>query len=158
MYYCFHIKQKACLHISRVNFSNNTLYLFFIELIASYIWEGNYHKLFHHIPLFLPFFSAQIKERERDAATATKSLQSCLTLCDPGDGSPPGSSVPGINQARILEWVAISFSNACMHAEALQSRLTLWDPMDSSPPNSLSTGFSRQEYWSGLPFLLLREQ
>ena len=46
-----------------------------------------------------------------DAAAAAKSLQSCLTLCDPIDGSPPGSSVPGILQARILEWVAISFSN-----------------------------------------------
>ena len=41
-----------------------------------------------------------------------KSLQSCLTLCDPTDGSPPGSPVPGILQARTLEWVAISFSNA----------------------------------------------
>ena len=46
------------------------------------------------------------------AAAATKSLQSCLTLCDPRDGSPPGSPVPGILQARTLEWVAISFSNA----------------------------------------------
>ena len=45
-------------------------------------------------------------------ATATKSLQSCPTLCDPIDGSPPGSPVPGILQARTLEWVAISFSNA----------------------------------------------
>ena len=44
--------------------------------------------------------------------TTTKSLQSCLTLCDPIDGSPPGSPVPGILQARILEWVAVSFSNA----------------------------------------------
>ena len=46
------------------------------------------------------------------AATAAKSLQSCPTLCDPIDGSPPGSPVPGILQARTLEWVAISFSNA----------------------------------------------
>ena len=46
------------------------------------------------------------------AATAAKSLQSCPTLCDPTDGSPPGSPVPGILQARTLEWVAISFSNA----------------------------------------------
>ena len=48
------------------------------------------------------------------AAAAAKSLQSCPTLCDPIDGSPPGFSVPGILQARTLEWVAISFSNACM--------------------------------------------
>ena len=46
------------------------------------------------------------------AAAAAKSLQSCLTLCDPTDGSPPGSAVPGILHARTLEWVAISFSNA----------------------------------------------
>ena len=49
---------------------------------------------------------------EREAAAAAKSLQSCPTLCDPIDGSPPGSPVPGILQARTLEWVAISFSNA----------------------------------------------
>ena len=57
-------------------------------------------------------------------------------LCDPTDGSTPGSCVPGILQARILEWVATSFSNACMHAKSLQSYLTLCDPMDSSPPGS----------------------
>jgi len=48
----------------------------------------------------------------RAAAAAAKSLQSCPTLCDPIDGSPPGSAIPGILQARTLEWVAISFSNA----------------------------------------------
>ena len=47
-----------------------------------------------------------------DVAAAAESLQSCPTLCDPIDGSPPGSAVPGILQARTLEWVAISFSNA----------------------------------------------
>ena len=69
-------------------------------------------------------------------ATAAKSLQSCPTLCDTIDGSPPGSSVPGILQARILEWVAISSSNACMHAKLLQLCPTLRNPMDSSPPGS----------------------
>ena len=59
-----------------------------------------------------------------------KSLQLCL--CDPTDSSPSGSSVPRILQARILEWVAISFSNACMHAKKLQSCLTPCNPMDSS--------------------------
>ncbi|CAI9179900.1 unnamed protein product [Rangifer tarandus platyrhynchus] len=63
-----------------------------------------------------------------------KSLQSCLTLCDPTDSSPPGLSVPGVLQARILESAAISFPNARMHAKSLQSCLTLWDPTDSSPP------------------------
>ena len=65
-----------------------------------------------------------------------KLLQSCPTLYDPTDGSPPGSSVPGILQARILEWVAASFSNACIHAKSLQSGPTLCDPLDSSPPGS----------------------
>ena len=55
------------------------------------------------------------------AAAVPKSLQSCPTLCDPHRRSPSGSSVPGIHQARILEWVAISWSNACMHAKLLQS-------------------------------------
>ena len=70
----------------------------------------------------------------KPTAAAAKSLQSCLTLCDPIDGSPPGSSIPGIFQARALEWAAISFSNECMHAKSLQSCPTLCDPIDGSPP------------------------
>ena len=62
-------------------------------------------------------------------------LQSCPTLCDPTDGSPSSSPVPGILQARTLEWVAISFSNARMHAKSLQSCPTV-QPHDSSPPGS----------------------
>ena len=78
-------------------------------------------------------------------AAAAKSLQSCLTLCDPIDGSPPGSSVPGILQARTLEWGAISFSNACMLSRFSHVQLcaTLWTAAHQTP---LSTGFSRQEY------------
>ena len=54
----------------------------------------------------------KVSESEKKAAAAAaKSLQSCPTLCDPIDGSPPGSLVPGILQARTLEWVAVSFSN-----------------------------------------------
>ena len=71
-----------------------------------------------------------------DPATAAESLQLCLTLCNPVDGSPPGSSVSEILQVRILEWVAISFSNACMHANLLQSCLTLSYPLGSSPSGS----------------------
>ena len=70
------------------------------------------------------------------AAAAAKSLQSCRNLYNPIDGSPPDSSIPGILQARLLEWVAISFFNACMHTKSLQSYPTLCDPMDSSPPGS----------------------
>ena len=82
------------------------------------------------------------------------SLQSCPTLCDPIDGSPPGSSVPGILWARILEWVAISFSNACMHAKLLQLCPTLWDPMDSSPPGSSVHGIlqARILEWVAISF------
>ena len=137
---------------------------------------------------------------------AAKPLQSCLTLCDPVDDSPPGCPVPGILQARTLEWVAISFSNAWkwkvkIEKEVAQSCPTLCNPIDSSPQGSpvpgilqartlewvaisftmhesekwklkvkslspvwlfatpwtvayqapLSMGFSRQEYWSGVP-------
>ena len=65
------------------------------------------------------------------AAAAAKSLQ-----CDAIEGSQPGSSVPRILQARILEWVVISFSNASMHAKSLHLCPTVCDPMDSSPPGS----------------------
>ena len=82
------------------------------------------------------------------------SLQSCPTLCDPIDGSPPGSSVPGILQVRTLEWAAISSSNArkwTVKAKLL-SRVRLlatpWTAAHQAPP---SMGFSRQEYWSGVP-------
>ena len=111
--------------------------------------------------------------------------QSCLTLYDPMDCSPPGSSVHGISRARLLEWVAISFSWGssqpkdqtcvstlaklfftteppgkpavlisrcmCMHAQLLQPCPTLWDPVTVAHQAPLSMGFSRQEYWSGLP-------
>ena len=75
------------------------------------------------------------------AAAAAKSLLSCLTLCDPIDGSPPGFPAPGILQARILEWVTISFSNLWKwkvksESEVAQSCPTLSDPMDSSSPGS----------------------
>ena len=88
------------------------------------------------------------------AAAAAKSLQSCPTLCNPIDGSPPGSPVPAILQARTLEWVAISFSNAWKWKVKVKSlsraRLlaTPWTAAYQAPP---SMGFSRQEYWSGVP-------
>ena len=87
------------------------------------------------------------------AATA-KLLQSYPTLCDPRDGSPPGSPVPGILQARTLEWVAISFSNAWKWKVKVESLspvrllVTPWTAASQAPP---SMGFSRQEYWSGVP-------
>ena len=86
------------------------------------------------------------------AVAVAKPLQSCPTLCDPVDGSPPGSPVPGILQGRTLEWVAISFSNARKWKVKVKSLsrvwplATLWTAAYQAPP---SMGFSRQEYWSG---------
>ena len=88
------------------------------------------------------------------AAAAAKLLQSCPTLCDPIDGSPPGSPVPGILQARTLEWVAISFSNAWKGKVTVKlfSRVRLFTtPRSAAYQAPLSMGFSRQEYWSGVP-------
>ena len=88
------------------------------------------------------------------AAAAAQLLQSCLTLCDPMEGSLPGSLVPGILQARTLEWVAISFSNAWKGKVKVKSLsrvwllATPWTAAHQAPP---SMGFSRQEYWSGVP-------
>ena len=88
------------------------------------------------------------------AAAAAKSPQSCPTLCDPIDSSPPGSPVPGILQARTLEWVDISFSNAWKSKVKVKSlshvqlSATPWIEAHQDPP---SMGFSRQEYWSGVP-------
>ena len=83
-------------------------------------------------------------------AAAAESLQSCPTLCDPTDGSPPGSPIPGILQARTLEWVAGSFSNAWMWKVKVKSLsvwlFTIpWTVAYQAPP---SMGFPRQEYWS----------
>ena len=88
------------------------------------------------------------------SAAAARSLQSCLTLCDPIDGSPPGPPVPGILQARTLEWVAISFSNAWkwkVRVKSLSHVRRLATPWTEAYQAPLSMGFSRQEYWSGVP-------
>ena len=85
---------------------------------------------------------------------SAKSLQSCPTLWDPIDSSPPGYPVPGILQGRTLEWVAISFSNAwkwkvkVKSLSLVQPSAILWTAAYQAPP---SMGFSRQEYWSGVP-------
>ena len=95
------------------------------------------------------------------AAAAAKSLQSCPTLHDPIDGSPPGSPVPGTLQARTLAWVAIAFSNAwkwkvkvklLSHVWLL---VTAWTAAHQAP---LSMGFSRQEYWSEVPWRCYRHE
>ena len=91
---------------------------------------------------------------KKAVAAAAKSLQSCPTLCDPRDNSPPGSPVPGILQARTLEWVAISFSSVWKWKVKVKLLshvwlfATPWTEAYQAPP---SMGFSRQMYWSGLP-------
>ena len=113
----------------------------------------------------LPASSRHLEEREvyceylkahmfPAAAAAAKSLQSYPTLWDPIDGSPRGSPVPGILQARTLEWVAIAFSNAgkwevkVKLLSLVRLLVTPWTAAHQAPP---SMGFSRQEYWSGVP-------
>ena len=125
------------------------------------------HVILCHPLLFLPSIFPSIRVFSNElalqiswpkhwiaAATAAKSLQSCPTLCDPVDGNPTGSSVPGILQARTLEWVAISFSSAwkwkvkVKSLSRVQLSSTSWTAAYQAPP---SMGFSRQEYWNGVP-------
>ena len=118
---------------------------------------GSYHTMLDAVfqnCLSIFYFMTMVFSYQCAAATAAKSLQSCPTLCNPIDCSPPGSAVPGILQARTLEWVAISFSNAWKWKVKVKSlsrvRLfgTPWTAAHQAPP---SLGFSRQEYWGGVP-------
>ena len=117
-------------------------------------WQVNSWALSHlGSPLFYYMPIVALQDRY-NAAAAAKSLQSCLTLCNPLGGSPPGSVVPGIPQARTLEWVAISFSNAWKWKVKVKSLshvwlfTTPWTAAYQAPP---SMRLSRQECWSGLP-------
>ena len=116
---------------------------------ANLKWDSNYPNLSYFLFRFaMPFPSVSA------AAAAAKSLQSCPTLCNPIDSSPPGSAIAGILQARTLEWVAISFSNAWKWKVKVNSLswvwlfATPWTAAHQAPP---SMGFSRQEYCSGFP-------
>ena len=83
-----------------------------------------------------------------------KSLHSCPTLCDPIEGSSPGFPFPGILQAKTLEWVVISFSNAWKWKVKVKSLSSVWllaTPWTAAYQAPPSMGFSRQEYWSGVP-------
>ena len=126
----------------RVSFQHHQLSIFFISSPSSASPS----------PFPLPFTS--LSKFDAAAAAAAKSFQSCLTLCDPIDWSPLGSPVPGILQARTLEWVAISFSNAWKWKVKVKSlsRVRLFTtPGTEAYQAPLSMGFSRQEYWSGVP-------
>ena len=128
-----------------------------LNFIALAIPPGEYQNL---NALLCTHVATQWSEGQ-DAAAAAKSLQSCLTLCDSRDRSPPDSPVPGILQARTLEWVAISFSNAGKWKVKKKSlscvRLfaTPWTAGYQGPPSMV---FSRQEYWSGVSLPSLEGQ
>ena len=121
-----------------------------------YIWYINNKDLLYSTENSTQYVTCVTKECKKwlNMLCYAKSLQSCLTLCDPIDDSPPCSPVPGILQARTLEWVAISFSNAWKWKVKVRSlsRVWLlaipWTVAYQAPP---SMGFSRQEYWSGVP-------
>ena len=103
------------------------------------------------------YFQKSWRYCQSAAAAAAKSLQSCPTLCNPIDGSPPGSAIPGILQARTLEWVAISFSKAWqwkVKGKSLSKCPTLSDPMDCSLPGSSSHGIfqARVLEWGAIAF------
>ena len=132
--------------------------LFLVNLNS--LFSGHLHPIFifpneFRYPVYLVAVggSTHISHSLKFLSTA-KSLQSCPTLCDPIDCSPPGSPVPGIHQARTLEWAAVSFSNAwnwnvkVKSLSRVQLFATPWTAAYQAPP---SMGFSRQEYWSGVP-------
>ena len=110
-------------------------------------WKKSYDQPRQHIKKQSHYFVNK-------GPSAAKSLQSCPTLCDPIDGSPPGFPVPGPLQSRTLEWIAISFSSAWnwkLNVKSLSCVWLLrtpWTAASQAPP---SMGFSRQEYWSGVP-------
>ena len=113
--------------------------------------------IYNHLLSTIRLIMRHLKRKHKDQTYliisdyAAKSLQSCLTLCDPIDSGPPGSPIPEILQARTLEWVAISFSNAWKWKVKVKSLSCVWlfkTPAHQAPP---SMGFARQEYWSGVP-------
>ena len=130
---------------------SSTIFRSLLKLMSIELVIPSNHLVLCH-PLLFP--SSIFPSIRVFAAAAAKSHQSCPTLWDPIDGSPPGSSVPGILQARTLEWVAISFSNAwkwkvkVKSLSRVQLLATPWTVAYQAPP---SMGFPRQACWSGLP-------
>ena len=134
--------KEICLFCFGLFFFFIKSYLSIISFIDFYVWYVVFKKSLLHS-----------RSSAAAAAAAAKSLQSCSTLCDPLDGSPPGSPIPGILQARTLEWVAISFSNAWkwkVKVKSLSRVRLVATPWTAAYQAPLSMGFSRQEYWSGV--------
>ena len=130
------------MHLSTINNTENKLHMY------------PFHSTPTGTPHRYPSAPPTIIRKPCVPGAAAKSLQSCATLCDPRDGSPPGSPVPGILQARTLEWVAISFSNAWKWNVKVKLFSCVWlftTPWTAAYQAPPSMGFSRQEYWSGVP-------
>ena len=160
MYWSFYICHLHYHHY--FNIANN------FDLVSGFFYMATYLFTFSrtYFPHRFPPISQKINKQKKNqiircemihfavlVATA-KSLRSCPTLCDPIDGSPPGSPVPGILQARTLEWVAISFSNAWKWKVKVNMLSCVWlftTPWTAAHQVPLPMGFSRQEYWSGVP-------
>ena len=136
-----------CINVSESVFEFKRTVISWLERTRLIIKKINLNKSLMPWTTFSDFMPAA-------AAAATKSLQSCPTLCNPIDSSPPCSPVPWILQAGVLEWGAISFSNAWKWKVKVKSlsrvwpSATPWTAAYQAPP---SIGFSRQEYWSGVP-------
>ena len=125
----------------------------FLCILWNSLWNANWLSL-HFMKQNIYYTDCG---RHNNADAAAKSLQSCPTLCDPIDGSPPGSPIPGILQARTLEWVAISFSNAWkwkVKGKSLSLVRLFATPWTAAHQAPQSMGFSRQEHWSGVPSLM----
>ena len=137
--------------------SSNCCFLTCIQIsqkAGQVVWYSHLSKNFPQFVVIHIVKGFSIVNKVAAAAAAAKSLQSCPTLCDPIDSIPPGSPIPGILQARTLEWVAISFSNAWKWKVKVKSLSHVWLLATSRTaayyaPQSM--GFFRQEYWSRVP-------
>ena len=142
---------------SEISFKIQNNKIFFNTNTMATQWSTKSNPFSLYLPILYHPFSFPLLRflpNSSSSAAAAKLLQPCPTLCDLRDGSPPGSCVPGILQARTLEWVAISFSNAWKWKVKVRllSHVRLFATLRTAayqaPP---SMGFSRQEYWSGMP-------
>ena len=121
-------------------------------LLSQLLWNKNVYYIYIYKHIYI--HAQKCRVRYYQTICYAKSLQSCPTLWDPIDDSPTGSPIPGILQARTLEWAAISFSNAWKWKVKVKllscvwPAATPWTAALQAPP---SMGFTRQEYWSGVP-------
>ena len=160
---------RPSLSAGPTNYGSSDIWKNFQKIPASKTWICHSGKHLHNIYMVIILYNYFvlyciilynlhcIRYYKQFAAAAAKSLQSCLTLWDPIDGSPPGSPVPGILQARTLEWVAISFSNAWkwkVKAKSFSHVRLLVTPMDCSLPGSSVHGIfqARVPEWGDIAF------